>query len=89
MPAISNVYTYRDAAGMAPIQILGPAQGVRTLGGSYVNLTGSLQAGQQVIVGNPYRVCEGKYNAGNNQGAVKTCSRIGANDHLQPESDYT
>lgn len=73
MPAVNNVHVY-NAHGAQKL-VLFDGSGVRTLGGTYVDIQGKVKDGQQIIVGNSYLVSEGP-RSGTNQGRELTCTLI-------------
>lgn len=83
MPAVDNIYIYRDNA-------LDPAAPTLVLsGGTYVGISEAIAYGQLIEVNHSYRVCEGPYSI-SNPGVQKTCSAIRSSqdDPPRPESDF-
>jgi hypothetical protein len=70
---VDNLYIYHAHGGQDLVLYQG--RGLRTLGGSYVDVQGKVVYGQQVIVGNPYIVCQGPRSA-INPGSQLTCTGI-------------
>ena len=95
MPMVNNINVYRDEAALPqPVLVYANAQGLRTLGhAAYIGVhAGQTQAAQQVVLHQPYRITEGAYDAANNPGLIKNCSRIGVLDGSNPPAvdfDFT